>query len=974
MTNGLVRVAASRAHAGLLFLLVALLFACGARAAGAGYWHTSGNQILDANNQPVRIAAINWYGFETTTFVAHGLWIADYKAILDRIKTSGFNTVRIPYSDQMVSQNPVLGTLNINRDGINTDIAANATALDVLDKIIAYCGQIGLRVMLDNHRSNAGNSAQENGLWFTSEFPESTWLANWRALTTRYLGNTTVVAMDLRNEPHASACWGGDPAGCSAANDWHAAATRAGNAILAINPNLLIVVEGNDHYNNSFTWWGGMLRGVATRPVTLNVANRVVYSAHDYGPVEANQPWFNGSATPATLNAIKDQNWGYIYNQGIGPMFVGEFGTLNGNADIQSTTPGSQGQWFSATVSYFQGKQWMGHAYWAMNGNDRYALFNNDFNGIVNQSKLTLLQTIQFPLDQQPGNVPAITSVTPTTVLPGTAVTINGSNFGTTQGTSTVRFGAITVSTITSWSASQISVTAPTNLPPGAYAVVVTVNGVASNAATINVPVVDQFPQVSSLSPNSGGVGQLVNVNGAGFGTTQGTSTVRFGTTLATVQLWANSNVLVAVPNLAPGTYPVTVTVGGRVSNAMNFLVTVHRLNSITPNTGNPGASVTLAGTGFGATQGANTVRFGTTTATVTSWSNTQIVATVPNLTGGTAVGVAVVVGGVASNEVNFLVTSPMPPVLATLTPNSGPAGSTVAITGSNFGVFQNTSTVRFGTTNATVVSWSNTQLAVNVPNIGAGTVPVTVTVNGNVSNAANFTVTTVQQPGFAALCPNSLTINRGASGGGTCTITRSGGFTGAVSFTTGTLPTGVSVTFSPNPATGNSTTMNISVASTAAIGSFTFSITTSAAGVAGAVQTVLLQITQGPVGGVVTATGAVASNSPWFAEEQVRFSNTAPLTALTVTITVARNPAALASGGQYNTIGGNLISQSVSTTSTQVVYTFALIAGQTLAAGTGRTFAAQFSPGGNPHPTTGDSWSVTYTSGGASTTTSGTF
>ena len=78
MTNGLVRVAACRAHSGILFLLVALVFACGARAAGTGYWHTSGNQILDANNQPVRIAAINWYGFETTAFVAHGLWIADW--------------------------------------------------------------------------------------------------------------------------------------------------------------------------------------------------------------------------------------------------------------------------------------------------------------------------------------------------------------------------------------------------------------------------------------------------------------------------------------------------------------------------------------------------------------------------------------------------------------------------------------------------------------------------------------------------------------------------------------------------------------------------------------------------------------------------------------------------------------------------------------------------------------------------------
>jgi endoglucanase len=981
MTEGLVRVAARRTHFErggfwftILFLLGALVLGAGARAAGTGYWHTSGNQILDANNQPVRIAAINWYGFETTTFVAHGLWIADYKAILDRIKSSGFNTVRIPFSDQMVSQNPVLGTMNINRNGINTDIAANATALDVLDKIIAYCGQIGLRVMLDNHRSNAGNSAQENGLWFTNEFPESTFLANWRALTTRYLGITTVVAMDLRNEPHASACWGGDPAGCSAANDWHAAATRAGNAILAINSNLLIVVEGNDHYNNSFTWWGGMLRGVASRPVTLNVANRVVYSAHDYGPTEANQPWFNGSATPASLNAIKDQNWGFIYNNNSAPLFVGEFGTLNGNADIQSTTPGSQGQWFSSTVSYFQGKQWMGHAYWAMNGNDRYALFNDSFNGIVNQTKLSLLQTIQFPLDQQPGNVPAITSVAPTTVLPGAAVTINGSNFGTTQGTSTVRFGAISVTTITSWSASQIAVTAPLNLPPGAYAVTVTVNGVSSNAATINVPVVDPIPQVSSLSPSSGGAGLAINVNGTGFGTTQGTSTVRFGTTVATVLLWSNIDVLVSVPNLAPGTYAVTVTVAGRVSNAMNFLVIPQRLNSVTPNTGNPGASVTLAGTGFGATQGTSTVNFGTLNAAVTSWSNTQIVATVPNVPVNTAVGLTVTVNGVASNAVNFLVTSPVPPAITTLSPTSGAVGSTVTITGSNFGGFQGSSTVRFGATNATIVSWSNTQLVVTVPSIAAGLVQVNVIVNGNISNSSNFTVTTVTQPGYTFACPSTLSVNRGANGAVTCTLARTGGFTGSVAFTLSGLPTGVTASASPASTTGNSTVVTFTAGATATLGTANVTVSAAATGFTTRTAPVALTIASVPGGGTVTATGAVASNSPWFAEEQVRFDNTAALTAMTVTITVARNPASLASGGQYNTIGGNLIAQSVSTTSTQVVYTFSLIAGQTLPAGTGRTFAAQISPGGTAHPTTGDSWSVTYTSGGTSTTTSGTF
>jgi endoglucanase len=57
-----------------------------AAAQGAGYWHTSGNQILDSNNQPVRIAGLNWYGFETTDELIHGLWAQDYHTIINELK------------------------------------------------------------------------------------------------------------------------------------------------------------------------------------------------------------------------------------------------------------------------------------------------------------------------------------------------------------------------------------------------------------------------------------------------------------------------------------------------------------------------------------------------------------------------------------------------------------------------------------------------------------------------------------------------------------------------------------------------------------------------------------------------------------------------------------------------------------------------------------------------------------------------
>ena len=97
-----------------------------------GYWHTSGNQILDSGGHVVRIAGINWYGFETTDEVVHGLWAQDYHYILNAIKSNGYNLIRMPLSNQMV-ETPIIPT-NIsyyNGSGpINTDLARTQLAAD----------------------------------------------------------------------------------------------------------------------------------------------------------------------------------------------------------------------------------------------------------------------------------------------------------------------------------------------------------------------------------------------------------------------------------------------------------------------------------------------------------------------------------------------------------------------------------------------------------------------------------------------------------------------------------------------------------------------------------------------------------------------------------------------------------------------------------------------------------------------------
>jgi cellulose 1,4-beta-cellobiosidase len=123
---------------------------------------------------------------------------------------------------------------------------------------------------------------------------------------------------------------------------------------------------------------------------------------------------------------------------------------------------------------------------------------------------------------------------------------------------------------------------------------------------------------------------------------------------------------------------------------------------------------------------------------------------------------------------------------------------------------------------------------------------------------------------------------------------------------------------------------------------------------------------------GGVTVSKVVTSSSPWFNEQQVRISNTSALTALSVTIVVQRTTG-ISYSGQYNTVGSQ-VQQTNSSTTAAITYQFTLAPGQTLSAGTNRTFAAQMGGTGTAHPTTGDTYTVIYTSGGVQRTQSGTF
>ncbi len=284
-----------------------------------------------------------------------------------------------------------------------------------------------------------------------------------------------------------------------------------------------------------------------------------------------------------------------------------------------------------------------------------------------------------------PISSPSISNLSATSGTVGTSITVNGSNFGATQGSSTLKFNGVTA-TPTSWSATSLVAPVPSAATTGP--VVVTVNGVASNGIAFTVT-----PKINGLSPASGPVGTPVIVSGTTFGATQGTSTVSFNGTIATTSSWNDTSITVQAP---PGTQtgPVVVTVGGQASNGVTFTVTP-TINSLSPTAGSSGTSVTISGTSFGASQGSSTVTFNGTTSAPTSWSHTSIVAAVP--AGATSGPVIVNVGGSLSNGVTFTVVT-----TGSISGRITAADGTTPIPGAIVKALQGTSVVATATTNGT--------------------------------------------------------------------------------------------------------------------------------------------------------------------------------------------------------------------------------------------------------------------------------
>ncbi len=485
---------------------------------------------------------------------------------------------------------------------------------------------------------------------------------------------------------------------------------------------------------------------------------------------------------------------------------------------------------------------------------------------------------------------PIITSLNPAVGLPtgGSSVSIIGSNF--TNATA-VDFGSVPAA-FTFNSATSITATPPVESAGTVDVKVTTPSG--TNASTV----ADQFtyesvPSVSAVSPTAGlpGGATVVTITGAGLA---GASAVDFGPSAATVYTVTSSTQVVATSPAGTGVVDVTVTtpLGTSVSHYSDQFTyeDAPSVSAVSPAAGLPsgGSSVTITGANF---SGASAVHFGTVSATYNLSSSTQIIATAPAGTVGTADITVTTPVGTSATSVTDQFTYEGAPAISAVAPTAGlPVGGTsVTITGTGF---VGASAVAFGSLGASSYTVSSqTAIVATTPAAPAGTIDVTVTTPvgiSSISSADKFTFEAV--PSVTAVSPVA-----GSLAGGTSVTITGTAFAGASIVDFGTTAasnlvinssTSITVTAPAGSGTADITvTTPVGTSATSAADEFSYEAApaiTAVAPVAG--------LTSGGTTVTVTGTGFAHTSSVGFGS-----SPASTFTVISATEIAATSPAELA-------------------------------------------------------------------------------
>ncbi|MYC70223.1 MAG: S8 family serine peptidase [Gemmatimonadetes bacterium] len=337
---------------------------------------------------------------------------------------------------------------------------------------------------------------------------------------------------------------------------------------------------------------------------------------------------------------------------------------------------------------------------------------------------------------------PRISRISPQTGRTNTVVTVSGSNFGSSRGSSTVRIGSVVIpsSSLASWSNTQIRFRIPLNTPPGNLTVR-TSQG-TSNSVRLQIT----SPYLTGISPTRAKTGDRLTLTGGNFGTRRGTGYVFFSSSVrpsaADYVSWSNSRIVVKVPARAQsGNVQVTTSNGTSGTKLLQIESRSPQITSISPSRVQYNQVITIRGTAFGANRGTSRVIFQggkePSSSQYVSWSNTQIRVRVP--AGARTGNVQVVTTRGRASSTRLTITSPW---VSSISPQTGRTNTIVTVNGGNFGSSRGSSYVRIGSvTISSFTSWSNSRIRFRIPlNTPPGN--LTVRTSQGISNAIRLQIT----------------------------------------------------------------------------------------------------------------------------------------------------------------------------------------------------------------------------------------
>ncbi|KAM5355861.1 hypothetical protein ACJ41O_002507 [Fusarium nematophilum] len=280
---------------------------------------TKGRDVVDAQGRRFKLASVNWYGASDELFVPGGLDIQHRDTIAHTIKRLGFNSVRLPYADELVMTNPVVDARHLKA---NPDLVG-LNAMDIFHATVQALTKADIAVIVNNHITSATwccGADPCDAAWANDQLgplcrvkqTEEEWIQHWEDIMLPHVDNPLVIGIDLRNEIRG--LWGTMPW-----SKWAPAAERCGNRLLKMNRDWLVIVEGTESSND--------LSHVGERPIQLDVEHRVVYSAHVYG-------WSGWGSWEGrflqrgyeSFARTMRHNWAYILEEDMAPVWVGEIG------------------------------------------------------------------------------------------------------------------------------------------------------------------------------------------------------------------------------------------------------------------------------------------------------------------------------------------------------------------------------------------------------------------------------------------------------------------------------------------------------------------------------------------------------------------------------------------------------------------------------------------------------------------------